>query len=296
MRSCFARHTICDRPIPIPYEEVHLGNLYSHSSHKLMKYKEIVYCSKCGMRSQVKLVGLGHPCSPPTAYGLGTLKAIHEGRLPTLKRSASQPPPISRKKGETVGYVKKTKTPVGVPVAREQLTDKQLHDRWFGVDNSPSNVSSAIITSASSSSGADAIPPIPMEQILIDLLELAECGESVEWPSGYDIWSARQIRAAMPERPTAPPPAPQIDTDMDRSSMCSEEETPKVRIISGNVDISHILKMTKPKKHTIKPLGKFATLSYIEANKKKAADLLRSSSDDPQPSGDSSSSSTWMKK
>ena len=71
-----------DRPIPIPYEEIHLGNRVTHHSHKLFKLKGLIYCNVCGCRSVTKLLGLGSPCAPPDTYGKGVLKAIRLGRLP----------------------------------------------------------------------------------------------------------------------------------------------------------------------------------------------------------------------
>ena len=40
-----------DRPILLKYEEVHVGDNTSHSSHKLYVYQGLVYCKRCGVRS-----------------------------------------------------------------------------------------------------------------------------------------------------------------------------------------------------------------------------------------------------
>ena len=71
-----------DRPIPIPYEEVHIGNKSTHHSHSLFRFKGLVYCNKCGTRGSTKLHKLGSQCQPPTQYGEDSLKALRAGRLP----------------------------------------------------------------------------------------------------------------------------------------------------------------------------------------------------------------------
>ena len=94
LRTCRELHSHNDRPIPIPYEDIHMGNRTTHVSHKLMRYRGFVYCSKCGARSQLKLVGLSQACAPspdPNSHGRRTLRAISEGRLPYgIKRDSAE--------------------------------------------------------------------------------------------------------------------------------------------------------------------------------------------------------------
>ena len=71
-----------DKPVPLPYEAVHIGNQIAHHTHKLQIYRGIVYCRICGMRGPTKLHNLAHPCKPPTAYGKQVLSSLNQGRLP----------------------------------------------------------------------------------------------------------------------------------------------------------------------------------------------------------------------
>ena len=71
-----------DKPVPLPYEAVHIGNQLAHYIHKLQIYRGIVYCRICGMRGPTKLHNLAHPCKPPTAYGKQVLSSLNQGRLP----------------------------------------------------------------------------------------------------------------------------------------------------------------------------------------------------------------------
>ena len=86
-RPCREYLSIDDRPIPIPYEEVHLGNKCTHVSHKLMKFRGLVYCGKCGMRGTTQLQKLGSACAPPTQYGRDSLAKLALGLLPPSLKS-----------------------------------------------------------------------------------------------------------------------------------------------------------------------------------------------------------------
>ena len=84
MSACSAIATSADRPVPLPFEEIHIGNKFTHISHQLMEYRGLVYCRKCGCRSaRAVLRNLGSKCSVPSqTYGVPSLKALREGRLP----------------------------------------------------------------------------------------------------------------------------------------------------------------------------------------------------------------------
>ena len=71
-----------DRPVPIPYEDLHIGNQNIHVSHKLYKFKGLVYCNRCGAKGTTKAHKLGAPCMPPTVNGRANLKALRAGKLP----------------------------------------------------------------------------------------------------------------------------------------------------------------------------------------------------------------------
>jgi len=72
-----------DRPVPIPYMEVHVGNNITHTSHTMLRYRGLVYCKKCGNRGTYsQLRKLSKPCTPPTDYGRKSLSALAQGKLP----------------------------------------------------------------------------------------------------------------------------------------------------------------------------------------------------------------------
>ena len=72
-----------DRPIPLPFEEVHIGNRFTHISHRLNRYRGLVYCRKCGCRAGKSRLGkLCEPCLPPTEYGQASILALLQGKLP----------------------------------------------------------------------------------------------------------------------------------------------------------------------------------------------------------------------
>ena len=64
-------------------EPCHIGNQLTHSSHKLYKYRGLIYCNKCGARSGANQVRyLAKQCMPPTDGGEYALKRILSGKLP----------------------------------------------------------------------------------------------------------------------------------------------------------------------------------------------------------------------
>ncbi len=82
--TCIAIGTAADRPIPLPYEAIHIGNNNVHSTHSLKQYRGLIFCSKCGCRTEgAVLKKLSAPCQPPTkSYGLPAVKALRQGKRP----------------------------------------------------------------------------------------------------------------------------------------------------------------------------------------------------------------------
>ena len=72
------------RHAPIPLnEQIHIGNQIYHFSHKLVKYRGLIYCSKCGCRfGSNQMRGLSRQCHPPTEAGETLLKNVLENKLP----------------------------------------------------------------------------------------------------------------------------------------------------------------------------------------------------------------------
>ena len=79
---CSGLGNVADRPVPLPYEALHIGNKSIHHTHCINSYKGIMYCNKCGTRGPTKLIKLSMPCQPPTQYGIDTLRALRRGCKP----------------------------------------------------------------------------------------------------------------------------------------------------------------------------------------------------------------------
>jgi hypothetical protein len=72
-----------NRPSHFPTNKVlHVGNRYTHLSHRLDTHRGLVYCRKCGCRATNQVRLMGKRCSPPGRNGKATLKAILSDRLP----------------------------------------------------------------------------------------------------------------------------------------------------------------------------------------------------------------------
>ena len=80
---CLAIGSDIDRPIPIPFDVVHIGKLVIHSSHKLRIYRGLIFCNKCGSISRYSKLGLlAQICEPPKYYGSNNLVRLNRGQLP----------------------------------------------------------------------------------------------------------------------------------------------------------------------------------------------------------------------
>ena len=72
-----------DKPVPLAYDHIHVGKLDISFSHKLVTFRGIIYCTKCGSISQRgKLGKLSTLCAPPTSAGLKNLSNLWEGKPP----------------------------------------------------------------------------------------------------------------------------------------------------------------------------------------------------------------------
>ena len=54
--QCQALGSDADRPIHIPYEDIHIGNQTVHSTHRVFRFKGSVYCNRCGLRASTCLL------------------------------------------------------------------------------------------------------------------------------------------------------------------------------------------------------------------------------------------------
>ena len=83
---CSGVGSASDRPVPLTYEELHIGNATTHSTHKLNKYRGSIYCRRCGCRSGPSQIHkLKHPCEPPAhnSHGEKSLILPAQGKLPS---------------------------------------------------------------------------------------------------------------------------------------------------------------------------------------------------------------------
>ena len=71
-----------DRPRFLAYKSMHIGHKIAHVSHKLMIFRNLVYCNRCGMRGTNQLRKLSRVCAPPTEYGRESLQRLNQGKLP----------------------------------------------------------------------------------------------------------------------------------------------------------------------------------------------------------------------
>jgi len=84
LRDCPNINQDSDRPKPLAHEYCHFGSKPLHISHRLNIFKGLVYCRRCGCKttSHTGLKGLAGQCMAPSNFGIRTLKALSEGKLP----------------------------------------------------------------------------------------------------------------------------------------------------------------------------------------------------------------------
>jgi hypothetical protein len=70
-----------NRPLPVDIQP-HIGNKCTHSSHKMGKFRDIIFCTKCGSIGRHHINKLSLACGPPGPYGKNVLKYIKAGRMP----------------------------------------------------------------------------------------------------------------------------------------------------------------------------------------------------------------------
>ena len=81
-----------DRPVPVLYENIHIGRQDIHHSHQLYFYSGIYYCNVCGCRASQKAKNLALGCEPPKEAGLAFKRAVDRGgALPEYFKAHGQP-------------------------------------------------------------------------------------------------------------------------------------------------------------------------------------------------------------
>ena len=69
------------KPIKIN-DVIHMGNQVSHVSHSLYKFKDVIYCNKCGAMGKDHFVLLSKQCQSPGLAGERFLRSVQNGLLP----------------------------------------------------------------------------------------------------------------------------------------------------------------------------------------------------------------------
>ncbi len=170
--SCSGVGNAIDRPIPLNYEAIHVGNKTTHHTHVLYTFKALVYCNKCGMRAYTHMHKLSRPCQPPSAYGLETIKAIGRGMLPSKSGSATSLK--DKHSSSRSGRIR------GIPYPGESVAIAGVAEQE--VVYIPPIVQAPPIP----------YPLVPPHSNLPELLELAREGEKVILPDGHTISTAQQ--------------------------------------------------------------------------------------------------------
>ncbi len=174
----------------IPSLNVMHGNSNTHITHSLCTYKGLLYCNVCGSRGgKWGFQHLSKQCVPPSQYGLTSLRAIKDGRLPPNltawpddERIIDRPPcqgskPICQKSksARATSYQGVTiKRPV--PIFSAPVTE---------------NVTAPFLSTVRSNPTTNVLPVLPdYLQNIQDLLDLHNDGEPVVWPFGLSALTA----------------------------------------------------------------------------------------------------------
>jgi hypothetical protein len=65
-----------------PDSVIHFGNKTIHFSHKIAKYRGLLYCTKCGSLGTNQARYLAKPCEPPKLVGTRNIRYISAGKRP----------------------------------------------------------------------------------------------------------------------------------------------------------------------------------------------------------------------
>ncbi len=176
----------------MPFEEIHVGNRITHSSHDLCIFRGLISYNKCGSRGGTNsLVNLSAPCAPPTIYGLASLNALKEGRRPpNLEQWPGEEPHIAGSATIARKSSTQSKGSGGPTVPRPKAR---------GIGNAFAMQVQHQPPSSDSLVGAPIAHPLfasPQQAFFLnlqDLIDLEEAGERVAWPSGMSATIARQL-------------------------------------------------------------------------------------------------------
>ncbi len=192
---CQAIGSSSDKPIPLSLTQLHSGNRVTHHSHKLLQYRGLVYCNKCGSRDgRLGYKKLASQCAPPTPYGIQSLKALRE---------CIKPPGLDRWPDEHP-IAAPTCTLVGTKRKLRFMPRRPYRPRPIAVGMGDFGRT----TLGSFLDAPPAPPPLTIEyppelevkqkqfiENIHDMVELAEDGFSVSWPEGMDLQAAKTLIA-----------------------------------------------------------------------------------------------------
>ena len=195
-------YAVDNKPTCISHDFIHMGNSTTHVSHDMRTYRGLVYCRKCGARGSgdVGLRLLSHPCSPPSNYGLLSLRSIRDGKLPpNLLYWPDEVRNIDRAHTSTK---RSSESFIGLRIKRPRLSSHSSKEASGDVASCPSSVRAPRASKSSSLPTVaqirgvkiSAYPELPPDlSNLQDLIELETIGEKVIWPIGLDAKSASTL-------------------------------------------------------------------------------------------------------
>ena len=78
---CRAIGSSDDRPVPVNYFDIHIGNTSVHHSHRLYKISGLVYCNRCGAYARKRVQKLAEECIAPTSAGESLISLVKRGKI-----------------------------------------------------------------------------------------------------------------------------------------------------------------------------------------------------------------------
>ncbi len=160
---------------------IHHGNNNTHYSHSLCTYRGLLYCNVCGSRGgKWGFQHLSRQCVPPTQYGLASLKAIRDGRLP----------PNLPEWPEDEGLIDR-------PLCQQSKPSKSFQGLRI---KRPVSIFSTPAAEEVRASPLPTVPSTPSTNVILvlpdylkniqDLIDLHNAGEPVIWPAGLSALTA----------------------------------------------------------------------------------------------------------
>ena len=180
----------------LEYDTVHVGKRATHHTHVLAYHRLVLYCVTCGCYATHKhLIKLAKQCEPPTLHGKHCLEAFRQDKCP---------PGLGMWPGgggatTNIGLARTGRITSRSKECREPCTYKGIQYPGDAAAASAEICTSGQVPTRIVPASMDvdsSVPPHPpthhskprpsLQYNLLDLLELEESGERVEWPTGFN--------------------------------------------------------------------------------------------------------------